>query len=58
MGSKRLPHPIDDKDAGGFSNTRYLEAYFQVKIEVHKLIEEVRAEMLKDLEVSKKIYDV
>ena len=58
MGSKRLPPPFDDEDAGGFSNTRYLKTYFQVKKEFNKLFEEVRAQMLKDLEVSTKIYDV
>lgn len=58
MGSKKLPFPIDDEDAGGFSNTRYLKTYFRVKREFNKLFEKVRAQMLKDFEVSSKIYDV
>ena len=58
MGSKRLPPPMDPEDAGGFSNTNYLKKHFLIKAEINKILEEVKLQILKDFELSTKIYDV
>ena len=40
MGNKRLPHPIDDEDAGGFSHTEYLKTFFLIQKEIKLMMEE------------------
>lgn len=58
MGNRRLPPPMDPEDAGGFSSTNYLKKHFLLRAEVNRIFEEVRLQMLKDFEISSKIYDV
>lgn len=49
---------MDPEDAGGFSSTNYLKKHFLLRAEVNRIFEEVRLQMLKDFEISSKIYDV
>lgn len=52
MGNKRLPYPIDDEDAGGFSHTEYLKTYFLIRKEINRILEEEHDRL------ANRIYDV